>query len=338
MMHALRLHPGDELMSSLKQCCSENNLRAAYIATCVGSLQACTLRLANADRDRPNEIKTYDQRFEIVSVVGTISCEGAHIHLGLADATGASIGGHLISATVFTTAEIVLGEVPCITFDRQFDDATGFKELVVVRRELAAATTSEDHKCVRAAKLVTAATTDVVAAALIVLELYAQTNQWPLVENAGIDGGAVREMARKFLDKPALEEVTAWSGEQLAAWLGSHQKLVRLQDMALDGSLTIGALLDAGVAGAAPLGVKMTVGAKGFLRLAVRRELPTLVMPPPLAEMVTASLHAEVKERPHDAKKIWYSKFGEWCEAANLIRDVEVCATAILSPSSFQLI
>ena len=68
-------------------------------------------------------------------MVGTISCEGAHIHLGLADATGASIGGHLISATVFTTAEIVLGEVPCITFDRQFDDATGFKELVVVRRQ-----------------------------------------------------------------------------------------------------------------------------------------------------------------------------------------------------------
>ena len=53
--------------------------------------------------------KTYDQRFEIVSVVGTISCEGAHIHLGLADATGAGVGGHLISATVFTTAEIVLG-------------------------------------------------------------------------------------------------------------------------------------------------------------------------------------------------------------------------------------
>ena len=134
-MHALRLHPGDELFGALKKYCTDNNIKAAYIATCVGSLKAATLRLANADRDRPNEIKTYDQRFEIVSVVGTISCEGAHIHLGLADATGASIGGHLISATVFTTAEIVLGEVPCITFDRQFDDATGFKELVVVRRQ-----------------------------------------------------------------------------------------------------------------------------------------------------------------------------------------------------------
>ena len=134
MMHALRLHPGDELMTSLKQYCSENSLRAAYIATCVGSLKAATLRLANADRDRPNEIKTYDQRFETDSAVGTISCEGAHIHLGLADATGAGVGGHLISATVFTTAEIVLGEVPGLAFERRFDDATGFKELSVARR------------------------------------------------------------------------------------------------------------------------------------------------------------------------------------------------------------
>ena len=122
------------IWSSEAELLPDNNMRAAYIATCVGSLQACTLRLANADRDRPNEIKTYDQRFEIVSVVGTISCEGAHIHLGLADATGAGVGGHLISATVFTTAEIVLGEVPRLAFDRRFDDATGFKELVVQRR------------------------------------------------------------------------------------------------------------------------------------------------------------------------------------------------------------
>ena len=134
MMMALRLHPGDELMSSRKQYCCDNNLRAAYIATCVGSLKAATLRLANADRDRPNEIKTYDQRFEIVSVVGTISTAGAHVHLGLADASGVGVGGHLISATVFTTAEIVLGEVPGLAFERRFDDATGFKELSVERR------------------------------------------------------------------------------------------------------------------------------------------------------------------------------------------------------------
>ena len=36
--------------------------------------------------------------------------------------------------SVFTTAEIVLGEVPGLAFERRFDDATGFKELSVERR------------------------------------------------------------------------------------------------------------------------------------------------------------------------------------------------------------
>ena len=112
-MHALRLHPGDELFGALKKYCTDNNIKAAYIATCVGSLQACTLRLANADRDRPNEIKTYDQRFEIVSVVGTISCEGAHIHLGLADATGAGVGGDEDLVVAFRSYGPTLGEDRC---------------------------------------------------------------------------------------------------------------------------------------------------------------------------------------------------------------------------------
>ena len=49
---------GDELLSELKRFVAEQKLEACYIATCVGSLQAATLRLANADRDTPNEIKS----------------------------------------------------------------------------------------------------------------------------------------------------------------------------------------------------------------------------------------------------------------------------------------
>ena len=132
-MLALRLRPGEELLSSLKSFCVDQGLDAAFVATCVGSLQKCTIRLANADRDRPNEIKSYAQRFEITSLVGTVSRDGgAHVHIGLADAEGACIGGHLISAEVFTTAEIVVGDVPGTTFERSYDDATGFPELEVL--------------------------------------------------------------------------------------------------------------------------------------------------------------------------------------------------------------
>ncbi|KAH8046431.1 DUF296-containing protein [Aureococcus anophagefferens] len=132
-MYALRLRPGEELLSTLKAFCFDRGLASAYVATCVGSLQKATLRLANADRHSPNEIRSYEQRFEITSLVGTISSDGgAHVHIGLADAAGACVGGHLISGEIFTTAEIVVGTVAGATFVREHDDATGFPELVVV--------------------------------------------------------------------------------------------------------------------------------------------------------------------------------------------------------------
>jgi predicted DNA-binding protein with PD1-like motif len=37
-----------------------------------------------------------------------------------------------MSATVFTTCEVVLCDIPALTFDRVFDEETGFDELRVV--------------------------------------------------------------------------------------------------------------------------------------------------------------------------------------------------------------
>lgn len=133
MLHALRLGPNEELKSSLIEFCRSKQLESAYIATCVGSLSALKVRLANADRSRPNEILTVeDKRFEIVSFVGTVSPDGVHLHGSFADCKGHVVGGHFIEGTVFTTAEIVVGNVPNVKFRRVFDDATGFDELTVV--------------------------------------------------------------------------------------------------------------------------------------------------------------------------------------------------------------
>ena len=77
-----------------------------------------------------NDIFVLNQRMEILSLVGTISIHGKHLHISLGDATGKCIGGHLVGdATVFTTAEIVIAELGDVTFHRTFDHRTGFKEL-----------------------------------------------------------------------------------------------------------------------------------------------------------------------------------------------------------------
>lgn len=137
-----RLEPNSELKQSLLDIASvvfarmtEKDCSSLFMMTCVGSLKDVTLRLANASKtdgsDGTNHIKRWrNQRFEIVSLVGTFSRDGScHLHLSISDSDGNTFGGHLISAVIFTTAEIVMGSVLGVSFDRILDDRTGYKEL-----------------------------------------------------------------------------------------------------------------------------------------------------------------------------------------------------------------
>ena len=93
----------------------------------MGSLTVATLRLAN--QEGPT---VYQGHFEIVSLVGTLSVNGSHLHLAVSDSTGRTIGGHLLDGCrVYTTAEIVLGELPQLEFRRETDATFGYRELVV---------------------------------------------------------------------------------------------------------------------------------------------------------------------------------------------------------------
>ncbi|WP_094123015.1 PPC domain-containing DNA-binding protein [Hymenobacter lapidarius] len=125
--YALRLRPGDDLRQQLTAFVQAQHMRAGAVLTCVGSLTVATLRLAN--QDGPTE---YRGHFEIVSLVGTLSTNGSHLHLSVADSTGRTIGGHLLDGCrVYTTAEIVLGELPALEFRREPDPTFGYQELVI---------------------------------------------------------------------------------------------------------------------------------------------------------------------------------------------------------------
>ena len=133
-VHAFRLTPGEDLKKALCAYAASRKLRASFVLTCVGSLSAVTLRLANSARDGKNEVVSLDERFEIVSLTGTLSANGAHLHVSIADFEGNVVGGHLMDGcVVFTTAEIVLGESATHVFAREMDARTGFDELVVSR-------------------------------------------------------------------------------------------------------------------------------------------------------------------------------------------------------------
>jgi uncharacterized protein len=128
---ALRLCPGADLKAELLALAARERIRAGWMLTCVGSLSRVRLRLAGG-----TEHATWQGPFEIVALTGTLSQDGGHLHLAVADQQGRTIGGHLAEGcTVRTTAEVIVAADDRLLFAREHDPATGYDELVVRERD-----------------------------------------------------------------------------------------------------------------------------------------------------------------------------------------------------------
>ncbi len=125
--HAFRLKPGQDLKKEILQYVTEKQIKAGWIGTCVGSLTQYNIRYANQP-----EGNTGSGHFEIVSLTGTVSINGSHIHISLSDSTGKTIGGHLLDSNIiYTTAEIVIQSSDDFIFKREKDGSTEWEELKV---------------------------------------------------------------------------------------------------------------------------------------------------------------------------------------------------------------
>ncbi|MCB0530400.1 MAG: DNA-binding protein [Saprospiraceae bacterium] len=126
-VYAIRLTPGQDLRNSLDDFTMERRLGAGYVITCVGSLKRVVIR--PADRNEPTVL---ERKCEIVSLTGTLSADGSHLHIAVSDGAGATFGGHLLPGSlVYTTAEIVIGDLEDVIFKREIDGETGYKELKI---------------------------------------------------------------------------------------------------------------------------------------------------------------------------------------------------------------
>jgi hypothetical protein len=69
---------------------------------------------------------------EILSLSGTLSPDGSHLHIAVAGSRGEVIGGHLCAGSlVRTTAELLIGLLPQWRFNRELDPTTGYAELQI---------------------------------------------------------------------------------------------------------------------------------------------------------------------------------------------------------------
>ena len=122
----LRLNPGDDLRAALDAALAKSGGTAAFVLSGIGSLRGASIRFADAAT-----AARIEGSLEILTLSGTLSPDGSHLHIGVSDAAGKVSGGHVAPGCVVrTTAEILVGWLPEWQFTREIDPVTGYAELV----------------------------------------------------------------------------------------------------------------------------------------------------------------------------------------------------------------
>lgn len=123
----VRLRPRQDLRSALEALALAQQLGAGFVLQGIGSLSVARIRFAG--RNDATELRG---DLEILTLAGSLSRDGAHLHITLADAEGRVTGGHVAPGCIVrTTAEILVASLPDHDFSREPDQDSGWDELVI---------------------------------------------------------------------------------------------------------------------------------------------------------------------------------------------------------------
>ena len=126
----LRVPPGADLRKAIEECLTAQGQVAGFVLSGIGSLNEARIRYAGQHQEAVT-----DDPLEILSLAGSVTQEGAHLHVAVANDAGEVRGGHLCyGSTIRTTAEILIAFLPTWHLTRSYDPVTGYRELVVVPR------------------------------------------------------------------------------------------------------------------------------------------------------------------------------------------------------------
>ena len=124
--YGIRLRRGRDLRESIEQFCKEEDIKAGVVLSGVGCVTKARLRDASGVN-----IVEVDEHMEIVSLMGTVSAGRCHLHVSFAKEVLSVIGGHLVEGCIInTTCELVIGELEEYEYDVEFDEETGYDELI----------------------------------------------------------------------------------------------------------------------------------------------------------------------------------------------------------------
>lgn len=124
--YILRLDKGEEVLSSLKEFCQDHSINLGEISG-LGSTNDVTIGLFNT-KEKKYYSKKFSGDFEIINLTGNISTMDdeiyLHIHTVISDYELNAYGGHLNSAIVSGTAEIIINVIEG-NVNRKFDSNIG---------------------------------------------------------------------------------------------------------------------------------------------------------------------------------------------------------------------
>lgn len=124
--HSLRLRRGADLMASIRALCAQEHIAAGVVLSAVGCISRGRIRDASGVT-----IREIEEHCEIVSLNGTVSETRCHLHIALSKEDLSTIGGHLCEGCIInTTCELVVAELPGTVIGKEFDEETGYEELV----------------------------------------------------------------------------------------------------------------------------------------------------------------------------------------------------------------
>jgi len=130
-VHAFRVKPGQELFAEIARYCRENKITSGIIIGIVGSAEKARISFLEALPAKYTP-RDFTGPMEIVAAQGSVALKDGetllHIHIQLST-KDACWGGHLVEATIFSSAEVVIGELD-YQLHRQLDSYTGNNELL----------------------------------------------------------------------------------------------------------------------------------------------------------------------------------------------------------------
>ena len=122
-----RLATGSDLVEEIERLCAEQGVVAAQV-TVIGALRRASYAYYEQVDHRYLELGSATHH-EIVGFVGNVSLRDdrpfIHAHATFADATGATVGGHLLRGCEVFAAEVMIREMGDVSLVRAHDEQTG---------------------------------------------------------------------------------------------------------------------------------------------------------------------------------------------------------------------